>query len=310
MGVVSSYDRWLALDRHRPALLRVALARSVSVADAEDAVAEAILRAYSFEGLDVEEPIRWLVRTTINLCHDAARDRGRAAKRELYGARLGTAEPSCEERVCDVAEATWAARQIIALPRQQRTALELKAEGAGVDELAAALGTSYKSAESLLARGRASMRAALSAARSLIPAWFCHRWARGRRLALVAVSPVALALTLGAGTHAWDHEAVTRPFPELGTTATSAVAPRRAPMPIAVHGAQSRPVPERSPVGRPVASPTRRLRGETTLSAGPVSVRDRGSESADNEESFFATVWRCLQDGPDLSPTSVGCPPR
>src|SRR5947209_18791938 len=71
--------------RQRPALLAVARSRTVTHADAEDVVSEAIARAV--EGADNLDPNRvgaWLTTVTINLCTDLARDRARHHKRLRY----------------------------------------------------------------------------------------------------------------------------------------------------------------------------------------------------------------------------------
>lgn len=145
-------DRWLVLWQHRERLLRIAVRRVPDPADAEDVVSEAVLRGACHADVAAERLPAWLTRVTVNLCYELYRDRARDGR-----ARCGAAvEPSPEDFVCD---AVWVTQAVGALPDRQRAALALRADGFDVPGIAAALRCNYKTAESLLSRGRASVRA-------------------------------------------------------------------------------------------------------------------------------------------------------
>src|SRR5579885_2649025 len=144
----------------RPNLLRLARRHSVSVADAEDAVQETITRA--LERLDELDPTRvegWLATVTLNICRDMARDRGRRRQRLHYQYRQMIPEQHVDEEVAQRAYAACVATHVRTLPDAQRTVLELRAAAMPIEEIAAELGITAKSAESLLSRWRRAKRA-------------------------------------------------------------------------------------------------------------------------------------------------------
>ena len=145
-------DRWLAAWVHRERLLRLACARGADPADAEDFVSEAVLRAASHHVAVASLPA-WLTTVTVHLCYDSYRARARAER----GAGPAPA-PLADDPVCD-----WVAvvDALGRLPARQRTAVELRAMGHGVPDIASSLGCTYKTVESLLSRGRAALRASL-----------------------------------------------------------------------------------------------------------------------------------------------------
>ena len=151
------------MDRHLGGVLAVARRMLRDDAEAEDVAQEAMLRLWrSADGLDVGATgVRpWLRRVVSNLCVD----RLRSGKRLTVVEELPEqAEPATQQ--ADL-EAQQASRRIDAalkaLPDRQRTALTLfHYEGLSQIEVGTMMGISDEAVESLLARARRSLKAAL-----------------------------------------------------------------------------------------------------------------------------------------------------
>lgn len=191
-------DWWAVVDAHRERLLRVARRRTLCEQDAEDVVSEAVLRGAERPDLDPDRLPAWLTTVTVRLCADVARDAARERRRWMRADMETTAE-SCEQRVCDRAEATWLAGHVDSLPDRQAQVLRLRADGLDVTGAAESMGVSYRTAESLLARGRRALRALLtsSLAAFVVMGW---RWMRnlGPHGGGGAITTVAGGVALGA----------------------------------------------------------------------------------------------------------------
>lgn len=161
--------RWLLLWQHRAVLVRFARTRGVSLADAEDIVHEAIVRAMESPSLEQARARGWLVAVTARLAADLYRGRLRDARLRERGIELFD-HARFDERYCDQAEAEWAARLIDTLPARQRDALTLRAHGHSVSEIAGRMEVTYRTAESLLARARSTVRAAIVSASAVVVA--------------------------------------------------------------------------------------------------------------------------------------------
>ena len=198
--------RWSLVWNQRPRLLKIARRRTSGEHDAEDVVAEALLRAMEHPEIDEERLPAWLTTVTVRLCADAKRER---VREERLWSRTGPPAPaaSFEERVCDLSEAAWVSRRLAGLPARQAQALRLRADGHDVAGVARILGVNYRTAESLLARGRAAARSwliwSLAALAALITRW--GRW-REIRVAgagrTVAISAGMAAVGVAVVTHA------------------------------------------------------------------------------------------------------------
>jgi RNA polymerase sigma factor (sigma-70 family) len=186
--------RWSVVWKHRPRLLRIARRRCASEHDAEDVVAEALLRAMESPHVVEERLPAWLTTVTVRLCIDAQRER---AREQRVWSRTGppAATASCEERVCELSEAAWVARRLTALPVRQAQALRLRASGLDIGGVARSLGVSYRTAESLLARGRAAARGWLVCLLGAL-AVLAARWGRWRTVRISAI-PKAVAVSAG-----------------------------------------------------------------------------------------------------------------
>jgi RNA polymerase sigma factor (sigma-70 family) len=159
--------RWLRAWGSRALLLRVARRHGVSREDAEDVVQEAVLRAVEHPEIPDEQLRAWLVVVTTRLCLDEHRRRVREVKRwERQSAHAMVQQPGqyLEDEVCDRSEADWVTSLAAELlPSRQAQALRLAAAGCDVQQVASQLGVRYRAAESLVARGRRTLRTAVSA---------------------------------------------------------------------------------------------------------------------------------------------------
>lgn len=164
--------------------------------DAEDAVQETLLRAaVNHGGLDQDRISGWLTAVTIRLCVDSHRQRERESRH--WGRAPGDPSPrTVDEEVCERDWATWAASHIDRLPPRQRAALLLKADGHDTGTVARRLGVSPRSAESLLARARRTLRSALLPAAVAVAAlWHVVARLTVRKAVLVASGTSVAVLT-------------------------------------------------------------------------------------------------------------------
>ncbi|HEX7353417.1 MAG TPA: sigma-70 family RNA polymerase sigma factor [Mycobacteriales bacterium] len=152
------HERWAAAWEHRPLLLGLARQR-VPSHDAEDVVSEAMLRAATAGDLRDEALRPWLVTTTLRLCAD---DHRRADRERRRDRRLAAWEPAVvpapEDDVVDLVQADWLASQVDRLPERQARAVWLRAHGHDIASIAVQMVLPYKTVESLLSRGRHSLR--------------------------------------------------------------------------------------------------------------------------------------------------------
>ena len=153
----------LVVARHLPLLLATARRILRDDAEAEDVAQEALIRlwktARSLElGPGGLKP--WLRRVASNLCIDRIRAGRRVSVMEEVPEQI---EPASQLHSIDERELTGRVDQAIkALPERQRLALTLfHYEGMSQIEVGATLGISDEAVESLLARARRAMKAAL-----------------------------------------------------------------------------------------------------------------------------------------------------
>lgn len=186
-------ERWQQVWSHREHLLKVARRRSVSMEDAEDAVHEAMLRAAERTHIDGDRMGAWLTVVTVRLCVDRHRQLNRI---DVLTSLVPTAsgQMSVEEALCDQAEAKWLAGQCDDLPARQAEALDLQAQDLDLSQIAQRMGLSYRAVQSLLARGRKTLRAALAA--TLTVAVWSWRGRPRAALSVQTVTAVSAAVTL------------------------------------------------------------------------------------------------------------------
>jgi RNA polymerase sigma-70 factor (ECF subfamily) len=151
-NVILSRDNKVTLaevyDRYADMLYRLALSHTQSREDAEDAVQDVFTKyiATSPRFTDTEHERAWLVRVTVNRCHDRVR-RGKLRTHESMDDI--TDLPSEESPEGGVI------RTLSELPEKYRTAIALHyLEGFSVEEISKMLGISLSATKMRLSRGR------------------------------------------------------------------------------------------------------------------------------------------------------------
>src|SRR5204863_5788206 len=147
---------WDELWRHRPALVAVATRRLRDAEAAEDLVSDVLVQVAAEPSADVDRWGAWLTTVVVRRCHDAHRARRREARAHIRAVPPPPAP--YEERVCELDAARRARERLVELPAAQRYALEALIAGDGIDTIAAGLGRTRKSAESLVGRVRSRVR--------------------------------------------------------------------------------------------------------------------------------------------------------
>ena len=145
-----------AVCEHSRAMFRAARAVLDSDADAEDAVSEAILRAWqAWGGLRKQEAVRaWLLKITVNCAREQRRKTGRVVAME----NLETVAGAAEDRHYD---GLWDA--VLALPEEQRAAVALfYYEDMTIAQIAKILGVAQGTVKSRLNRARVRLKGLLS----------------------------------------------------------------------------------------------------------------------------------------------------
>jgi len=150
--------------RHLPAMLRLARRMLGSQAEAEDCVQDAFLRVWTHAAR--WQPGRavfgtWLHRVTLNQCYD--RLRRKPALTLEAATEVADAAPGADMALEAAGVAAEVEAALSDLPERQRAAILLcHYEERGNIEAAEILGVSVEALESLLARGRRTLRMKLS----------------------------------------------------------------------------------------------------------------------------------------------------
>jgi RNA polymerase sigma factor (sigma-70 family) len=149
--------------RHLPKMLTLARRMMGSQAEAEDAVQDAFLKLWTHAAR--WEPGKakfetWLYRVTMNKCYDRLRKRAPASLDEAV--EIADPAPRADTLLEQAGVSGEIETALQALPERQRAAILLcHHQEMGNIEAAEVLGISVEALESLLARGRRTLRARL-----------------------------------------------------------------------------------------------------------------------------------------------------
>ncbi len=136
-------------------------------AEAEDVAQETFLQLWRNAGKWRDQDAQigtWLHRVALNLCYDRLRKRGRWVGEEA-AMNIPSSVPHAANTILAAQRAEAVNAALALLPERQRAAIALcHYEDMSNIEAAAALNVSVDALESLLARGRRALKAALSAA--------------------------------------------------------------------------------------------------------------------------------------------------
>lgn len=160
-------------DANAGRVLAVATRLLGDAAEAEDVAQEAFLRLWRIapQWRPGEALVStWLHRTATNLCIDRLRKRRPRDFSDAFpdGAPdIADDSPAVEEVMTRSGVSAAVRAALMALPGRQRAALVLNVyDGAANPDIAAALGVSVEAVESLLARGRRTLKRTLATARA------------------------------------------------------------------------------------------------------------------------------------------------
>jgi RNA polymerase sigma-70 factor (ECF subfamily) len=155
----------LLIDRHLPKMLSLARRLLGSQSDAEDVAQDVFLKVWTNATSWRPGPAKfetWMHRVALNLCYDRLRKRRQVALDDIEEPVDEGPEPGTALAELDISEAVDQA--LTRLPERQRSAVVLcHYQGLTNIEAAKALEVSVEALESLLARGRRSLRLALKA---------------------------------------------------------------------------------------------------------------------------------------------------
>lgn len=154
--------------RYLPRVLGFAARMLDDMAEAEDVAQEAMLRLWRIapDWRDGEARVStWLYRVTANLCTDRLRRRWRGTALEAAG-DPPDGGPDAEDMLIAADRATALQSALARLPERQRQAVILRhLEGMTNPEIAAVMEIGVEAVESLVARGKRALGAAMSARR-------------------------------------------------------------------------------------------------------------------------------------------------
>ena len=308
---------WERLAAHREELLLIAARRASSPEAAEDAVQEALARAAArWHLIDPEQLGAWLAVVTMNLCADDHRRRSR--ERRVLPRLCHTAATDPADLVSQQLEDAWVVAQVGELPDRQRRMLHAVADEGGVPAAAHRMGVSRQSAESLLKRARATVRARIAVT---LGALGLAGWRRGARIgpatggAAAGVAAVSLGLlatvpgVLGGGTspdggRTPDHALVEAHRAQAA--ASTAWLGARAHHHTWATGHQASAADH---TGAASESDRREILAPTPdVKVGPVKYHNNGGVYEENQdETPVEAAHRCLEKGVVVSSTYIGC---
>lgn len=158
----------LLAQRFTPVALRVARRMLADPAEAEDVAQEAMLRLWRMAPgwqPGAAKVTTWLYRVVANLCTDRLRRRRTVPLDAAPEPEDG--DPGAAERMMEADRAAALEKALAALPERQRQAVILRhLEGLSNPEIAEVMDVGVEAVESLVARGKRGLAAALSGRRA------------------------------------------------------------------------------------------------------------------------------------------------
>lgn len=304
---MSRDDVWHAANAHRGSLIAYAVRLGLSRPEAEDVASECIVRAVEKEDIDADRIGLWLRRVAHNLAVDVHRARpATSTLGRLHRFMSEVHEPHAY--VDDRLEADWVAGLVARLPERQRSALQHKASGLSLSEIAAQMNETYKTVESLLSRARGSIRTTLGTASAFLLVIFF-----GRRRPPLTALPVAGAIAAASLSVLYVWTPAVTPHPPAPISlrlAIPAFLPSRTVAPLRPASNAKRMSHERSPSSLKMAvadpiQPTTQL--VAPGQAGPVRHGAVEVTRSHKDESLVDSTMRCLRNGVDINPDRIGC---
>jgi RNA polymerase sigma-70 factor (ECF subfamily) len=290
----SAEHRWALVWEHRDRLLVIARARCASPEDAEDVVAEAMLRAVEYDRLDEDRVGAFLCSVVLRLAVDSHRSRARYLR---AGARVAAApDPAAvDEAVCEREEARWLAAALRDVRGRERQLLEARAEGRTVAEAAVHLGISAKAAENAWTRVRGKAAKLLAATLAAFGGMSLRRAAPAAPAALALAGAVWLAASAPAVPVRPAPEPRTAPAAASPTAAEAVAATPRASVTAVASPAVlgSRPPARRTPLVTPPRAPVVTVPG-VTVASGAAELGETRVRREHDEETFEESLRRCL----------------
>ena len=274
-----------------------ALALLRNPADAEDVTQTTFLNAYRAyqRGIEIEKPQNWLIK----IAHNVARTKYALADRRVKEVPLEDHVEQLAVPEADRPDVTGVLRALGRLPLNQRAALVMRElEGRSYAEIADTIGVSVSAVETLIFRGRKSLRVKASSLRSLaavpLPTSLTQFFEGGGVIAgggaavgtgfLVKAAVAIVAAALATGLRG-DHSGPTAAAADPSTGSTVAQSSTRAVRKLGVgggHGTAGKGLPASPATGRTgdvgtqqasagrSASPTSNTQASSTQS-GPIS---------------------------------------
>jgi RNA polymerase sigma factor (sigma-70 family) len=294
-------ERWDAVLEHRDRALRVARARLSDPYDVDDCVQEGMARVVAMPNLDLGRVGPLLSTVVANVAADTHRQHVRSHRLSSKVASTQVPVQAGDEQICDAAEARWLRSQLDTLGERERSVLELRAEGRTVAETAAALGMTYKAAESAFTRGRHALKALWRATLVAVGA----ATVRGFRSSERTAAAVALAAAMSF--------AVAVQFvPQQPTQAqhvTSPAMPETAYRAVTLGPSSANDAP-RTGTEKVVSQRSAHRSQELANIQPPHTYARPGRIRVTREhpdESFLDTVQRCIRKGLTIRPDKIRC---
>ena len=153
------------IERLSPRVLSQALRLLGTRAEAEDVTQEAMLRLWRAAPAWQPKAMvsTWLYRVTANLCLDRLRTRRKSVHIDAVPGEMTVGDPDIIASLQQEARLDALRRALAELPERQALAVSLRfIEGLGNPEIAAIMDIGVEAVESLTARGKRSLAAALS----------------------------------------------------------------------------------------------------------------------------------------------------